>query len=269
MAPQHKTISERKFQVLVRKFKKLRDQAAATSVESTLETYWTYGELITQEKLLDEVGYHNAVLRDLSIETGISLRTLQQSLAFRHTYAKPPSGGDLSWSHFRVLVRLPTKKQRDVYASLAKKNEWTSKELQRAISSDLYSGGQLQKPKLERPSDASYLYKAKDIRVIDGDTLEVFVDLGFDAFTLQRIRLAQINAPEVRTAAGRAARNFIVVNLAEAKTVCLTTHKADVHGRYVAHVFLSPKNEAIQTCFQSGLHLNDLLVREGHAHLVG
>ena len=41
-----------------------------------------------------------------------------------------------------------------------------------------------------------YHYKAKAERVIDGDTLDVNIDLGFKITTVQRIRLARINTPE-------------------------------------------------------------------------
>ena len=44
-----------------------------------------------------------------------------------------------------------------------------------------------------------YVYKAKLDRVVDGDTLDAIIDLGFDITVHKRIRLAGINAPESRT----------------------------------------------------------------------
>ncbi len=45
-----------------------------------------------------------------------------------------------------------------------------------------------------------YLYKAKLVRVIDGDTIDLDIDLGFDVWLKkQRIRLAGIDSPECRT----------------------------------------------------------------------
>lgn len=44
-----------------------------------------------------------------------------------------------------------------------------------------------------------YEYNAKLIRVIDGDTVDALVDLGFDVWLHKRIRLYGINAPESRT----------------------------------------------------------------------
>ena len=44
-----------------------------------------------------------------------------------------------------------------------------------------------------------YIYSAKCLKVVDGDTIDARVDLGFDTFKKIRIRLVGINAPESRT----------------------------------------------------------------------
>lgn len=44
-----------------------------------------------------------------------------------------------------------------------------------------------------------YLYEAELIRVIDGDTIDAWIDLGFNITVRRRIRLWGINAPETRT----------------------------------------------------------------------
>jgi micrococcal nuclease len=44
-----------------------------------------------------------------------------------------------------------------------------------------------------------YVYNAKCTRVVDGDTIDAEIDLGFDVKIKKRIRLAGINAPESRT----------------------------------------------------------------------
>ena len=44
-----------------------------------------------------------------------------------------------------------------------------------------------------------YLYEAELIRVIDGDTVDAWIDLGFNITVRRRIRLWGINAPETRT----------------------------------------------------------------------
>ena len=46
----------------------------------------------------------------------------------------------------------------------------------------------------------NYTYKAHVDRVVDGDTFDVTVDLGFRITTYQRLRLAGVETPEVRGA---------------------------------------------------------------------
>ena len=44
-----------------------------------------------------------------------------------------------------------------------------------------------------------YLYNAKLVRVIDGDTIDAVIDLGFDVWIKKRVRLYGIDTPEPRT----------------------------------------------------------------------
>ena len=44
-----------------------------------------------------------------------------------------------------------------------------------------------------------YEYKIKLDRVVDGDTVEAFIDLGFDVSVKKRVRFMCINTPESRT----------------------------------------------------------------------
>jgi len=60
-----------------------------------------------------------------------------------------------------------------------------------------------------------YIYKAKCERVVDGDTIDATIDLGFDTWKKIRIRLVGINAAESRTrdleekARGLAAKQYV------------------------------------------------------------
>ena len=45
-----------------------------------------------------------------------------------------------------------------------------------------------------------YEYKVKEVvKVVDGDTIDVIIDLGFDRSKKERVRLAGIDTPESRT----------------------------------------------------------------------
>lgn len=53
-------------------------------------------------------------------------------------------------------------------------------------------------------------YRATCDRVVDGDTLVLFVDLGFDVFRLLPVRLSGVNAPEHNTPRGKDATKFLI-----------------------------------------------------------
>jgi endonuclease YncB( thermonuclease family) len=48
-----------------------------------------------------------------------------------------------------------------------------------------------------------HIYQARIVEVVDGDTFDLMIDLGFNTFTKQRMRLYGIDAPEMRTNAGK------------------------------------------------------------------
>ena len=54
-----------------------------------------------------------------------------------------------------------------------------------------------------------YIYKSELIRVVDGDTVDLIVDLGFDTFRHERFRLYGIDAPEMRTKEGKEAKKWL------------------------------------------------------------
>lgn len=82
-----------------------------------------------------------------------------------------------------------------------------------------------------------WFYKAKVVRVIDGDTLDVDIDLGFGIRFKTRIRLAGINAPELYTKEGKDAKKVVKEMLEKADyEVYLRTFKGkdyiDQKGKY-------------------------------------
>ena len=82
-----------------------------------------------------------------------------------------------------------------------------------------------------------YTYKIKLDRVVDGDTIDAFIDLGFDVSVKKRIRFLGINTPESRTrdleekARGLAAKERLKVILEGANTIQLCSHGVGKYGR--------------------------------------
>lgn len=84
-----------------------------------------------------------------------------------------------------------------------------------------------------------YNYTAKIIRVVDGDTIDVEIDLGFDIWHKTRLRLAHIDAFEQSTEIGKRATAYVKEALAGEPTYEITTYKTDKYGRYLAEIFIN------------------------------
>ncbi len=100
-----------------------------------------------------------------------------------------------------------------------------------------------------------YEYKAKVINVVDGDTIDAEVDVGFYTKMVLRFRLLGVNCPEMHgenSLAGDAARDFTCLHL-DGNEVTLRTYKADSFGRWLCEVLIN------------GINFNDLLIKEGYA----
>lgn len=102
-----------------------------------------------------------------------------------------------------------------------------------------------------------YIRTAIVHKVVDADTVDLVVDLGFDLNILMRCRLYGINAWELKTDSGKVAKEFLakLLPLGSKVTVQTTRDKKEKYGRYLATIFL----------LESGTNVNDLLVEMGHA----
>lgn len=84
---------------------------------------------------------------------------------------------------------------------------------------------------------ADYLYKhVKLIRVIDGDTLVVDIDLGMDIWKLdQKVRVYGINCPELSTKIGKKVKAFVEKELAGTQ-IEINSKEWDKYGRLLGEV---------------------------------
>ena len=90
-----------------------------------------------------------------------------------------------------------------------------------------------------------FTYAAKLIEVIDGDTVDLLIDLGFGVHVKERCRLYGIDAPEMPTEAGKAAKAYLESLIGAAKELYVATRKmtrkpkekTDKYGRYLAVLY--------------------------------
>ena len=83
------------------------------------------------------------------------------------------------------------------------------------------------------PEEALYRYKARVIRVIDGDTIEAEIDHGCSIFSKQKLRLSGIDAPELRgeeRADGMASASHLI------KLITTNCLNLDSHGKLGARL---------------------------------
>ena len=119
-----------------------------------------------------------------------------------------------------------------------------------------------------------YQYKAQVKSVIDADTIDVLIDLGFGVHTMQRLRLYGIDAPEMRSEAGKIAKEYVksvLLGADAAMFVYVRTlkDKKDKYGRKLAVVYFDPvsmlldHDEAKIEMMANSFNLQ--IVRNGHA----
>lgn len=87
-----------------------------------------------------------------------------------------------------------------------------------------------------------YIYKAKLSRVVDGDSVNLWVDLGFTVWVEQKFRLIGVNTPELNSSDPEErlrafeAKNYVIEELSRADEILVESHKTEKYGRYLADI---------------------------------
>jgi len=110
-----------------------------------------------------------------------------------------------------------------------------------------------------------YIYRIKNIlKVVDGDTIDADIDLGFSISLEKRIRLAGVDTPESRTtdlkekAMGLEVKEWLKHRLEFAKDILIKTELPDStekYGRIIGHLFINGEE----------ISINNQMIAEGYA----
>ena len=110
-----------------------------------------------------------------------------------------------------------------------------------------------------------YIYRIRSIhKVVDGDTIDADIDLGFDISLTKRIRLAGVDTPESRTADanekkyGLESKEWLKKRCENAKDILIKTELPDStekYGRIIGHLFINGEETS----------LNNQMITEGYA----
>ena len=103
-----------------------------------------------------------------------------------------------------------------------------------------------------------YEYRCKVLKVVDGDTADVDIDLGFGiVLTDERVRLMGIDTPESRTrnkeekVRGLLSKKYLQDAIKKSKKLTIKTHKGSETGKFgriLGEVFADGKNLNLQMC---------------------
>jgi len=108
-------------------------------------------------------------------------------------------------------------------------------------------------------------YRVKQVtKIVDGDTIDVDIDLGFSISYSQRLRLAGIDTPESRTtdkfekSLGIESKDYLKSKLKDAKDIVVKTEKPDSsekYGRILGWVYLDGNTKSV----------NEQMIEDGYA----
>ena len=115
-----------------------------------------------------------------------------------------------------------------------------------------------------------YIYRGQLERVVDGDTIDALIDLGFNTWVKRRIRYKGIDTWESRTrdldekkkGLAAKARNKQLLEEVSSKSgyFRLKSYGVGKYGRVLADIFIMDSN-GVQ------ININDTLITEGHAYV--
>ena len=115
-----------------------------------------------------------------------------------------------------------------------------------------------------------YIYRAKLDRVVDADTIDAMIDVGFDIWVKKRIRYKGIDTWESRTrdleekkkglAAKARNKELLVEVSAKSGYFRLKSYGVGKYGRVLGEIF-------IQDAKGVDMNINDTLIKEGHAYI--
>jgi len=110
-----------------------------------------------------------------------------------------------------------------------------------------------------------YEYRVKKLTgVVDGDTIDVEIDLGFNVSYAQRVRLAGIDTPESRTTdkaekvLGLESKEYLKLKLKDSKLIVIKTEKPDSsekYGRILGWLYVDGNT----------ISVNDQMIEDGYA----
>lgn len=241
--------------------------------EVRLDSYWKIGHHLGKLRHQNDV-----YIRFMAKDIGVSETLLYRSHRFFNCWPKglPPTAKRLSWTHHLLLLGLKNHDEIEFYIQMTIERNLSQNFLRSAIVKDFYHAQKISANNkttlLARLNDPLNIYKAVPETVIDGDTFSARIDLGFNTWSTQRLRLRGINSmelskknqPSLNESRAQRAKEFIEEKFKMVTFIVVKTYKTDIYGRFIADVFYHPNFDDKRDVATKGFFLNEELI---HAKL--
>lgn len=235
-----------------------------------IKAYWDIG------KCMDNSECSGVTIRTLAAELEMEYSILHRCMMFYKQWPKAcpenkNSDFALGWGHYRLLITEKDNKRRHQFEQKARRQKWSSARLKQHMKSDT-AGDEFEPADpgttLNPSTSMLFTYGARIIKIVDGDTLELMIDLGFDVWKEHRIRLRGINTAEIETNIGLKAKQFVEQQLNNCEMVVVKTSRAiDIYGRYIGDIFYKEGETNRDDIITKGSYLNNELLAQGLAEL--
>lgn len=134
------------FEEVKKILQKARNKIYKTTNNAMVEAYWNIGKIIVEKQSGNEKAeYGAALLKNLSKEMtkefgkGFTLTNLKYMRQFYLTFPKSYAlRSELSWTHYRLLMRVENENARNFYIEEAIKSNWSTRQLERQITTLFY-----------------------------------------------------------------------------------------------------------------------------------
>ncbi|MBI4706731.1 MAG: DUF1016 family protein [Candidatus Omnitrophica bacterium] len=106
-----------------------------------VQTYWQIGERVARGELehRERADYGERIVESLTVDLNMQKSTLYDMLQFYKTYPILHAvRGELSWTHYRILMRVANAEEREFYEIQTIQNTWSTRRLESQIRSNLY-----------------------------------------------------------------------------------------------------------------------------------
>jgi predicted nuclease of restriction endonuclease-like (RecB) superfamily len=124
-----------------------KDRAIRSVDTERVLMYWQIGKVIFEEEQQgkDRADYGKYLIKSISetfqpqFGTGFSIRQLEMNRQFYKTFPITNAlRSQFSWTHYRTLIRIENQDKREFYIAEASKNNWTARQLERQMNSQLF-----------------------------------------------------------------------------------------------------------------------------------